>query len=267
MTPSIDTTSYPSPNYSARPHGVEPDMLVLHTGEGTKQSDLATLRNDRVPQNKRVSSNYYVDRQGHIYQLVDSRYAAWHAGASFWEGRDSVAIRDRSIGIETEHKAGQDWPAVQREALRQLCLYLIDRYHIPQHLVVAHRWIAPDRKSDPSDWSNDGLTAWIAALYQPQSPPTAPPSLTPVDPLRARQLAGIDRAYFCGVGFYDYYQAYAGLRNLGYPLRDEFETIDTLGERCTLMTFERGVLKYKVSEKPWPVRPALLSELQKLGLV
>lgn len=267
MTPSIDATSYPSSNHSARPPGVEPDMIVIHTGEGTKQSDLATLRNDRVPQNKRVSAHYYVDRQGNIYQLADSKYAAWHAGESFWEGRDSIAIRDRSIGIETEHKAGQDWPAVQREALRQLCLYLIDRYHIPQRLVAAHRWIATPhgRKSDPSDWSDNELKAWIAALYQPT--PTAPPSPTPIDPLKARQLQGIDRTYACGVGFYAYYQAHEGLRSLGYPLGDEIETIDTLGERCTLMHFERGVLKYKASETPWPIRPALLSELQKLGLI
>lgn len=267
MTPSIDTTSYPSLNYSARPPGVGPDMIVLHDGEGTKKSDLERLRNNQVPMKDRVSAHYYVDRQGHIYELIAPKYAAWHAGASFWEGRDSVAIRDHSIGIETEHKAGQDWPAVQREALRQLCLYLIGRYRIPQRLVTCHRWIAPGRKPDPTNWSNDDLTAWIAALYSPQSPSPTPPSSTPIDPLKARQIQGIDRTYFCGVGFYDYYQAYAGLRNLGYPLGDEAETIDTLGEHCTMMRFERGVLKYKASEKPWSIRPALLSELQRLGLV
>lgn len=270
MSLQIDTTSYPSPNYSARPAGVAPDMIVLHTGEGTKKSDLETLRSTQPPPNKRVSSHYYVDRQGNVYQLVDPKHAAWHAGASLWEGRGSAVIRDRSIGIETEHKRGQDWPAVQRIVLRELCLFLIQRYGIPQRFVVAHRWIATPqgRKSDPTDWLDAELKPWIAALYQLQDTPTpSPPSSPQIDPLRARQLQGIDRAYFCGVGFYDYYQAYGGLRTFGYPLGDEFETIDALGERCTMMRFERVVFKYKPSDRPWPIRPALLAELSAKGLV
>lgn len=167
MTP-IDTTSYRSPNFSSR-EGADIDMLVLHSGEGTKASDLATLRNDRVPLKQRVSSHYYVDRAGNVYELVDPKYAAWHAGASAWEGRDSIAIMRHSIGIETEHRRGQNWPAVQREALRQLCLMLIERYQIPQKYVVTHHQIAPSRKFDPSDW--DDIGAWIASLYAPHPAP------------------------------------------------------------------------------------------------
>lgn len=164
MTLTIDTTSHRSPNHSDR-LGADIDMLILHTGEGTKASDLATLLNNRVPIEDRVSSHYYVDRAGNVYELVDPRFAAWHAGASSWLGRGSASIRDHSIGIETEHKRGQTWPAVQREALRQLCLLLIERYDIPQRMVAAHRWIAPGRKPDPTDWLDEELHAWIAALY------------------------------------------------------------------------------------------------------
>jgi hypothetical protein len=89
----------------------------------------------------------------------------------------------------------------------------------------------------------------------------------PADPLKVRQIAGATRSYWCGAGFYDYYQDHAGLRSLGYPLSDEFEATDSLGESCTLMRFERGVLKYKPSGRPWSIQPALLSELQKLGFV
>ena len=159
----IDTTSYPSPNFSERPDGVVPDLLVLHTGEGTKDSDLATLRSTRTPPDKRVSAHYYVDRAGRVYQLVDPRLEAWHAGASTWAGRKS--LNSYSIGVETEHKIGQNWPDVQRQALAVLFGMLIDRYHIPQGNVVAHRWIAPRRKQDPTDWPNDQLVRWIAALY------------------------------------------------------------------------------------------------------
>lgn len=164
MTLTIDATSYRSPNHSDR-LGADVDMLVLHTGEGTKASDLATLLNNRVPMKNRVSSHYYVDREGHVYELVDPMYAAWHAGASSWLGRGSTSIRDHSIGVETEHKRGQNWPLVQLVALEQLCVVLIERYEIPQRMVVAHRWIAPGRKPDPSDWDDDELHEFIAGLY------------------------------------------------------------------------------------------------------
>lgn len=163
MSIPIDTLSYPSPNYSERPGGIAPDMIVLHTGEGTKQSDLATLRSTKPRPDKRVSSHYYVDRVGRVYQLVDPRFAAWHAGTSVWAGRTN--LNRYSIGIETEHRAGQNWPDVQRQALAVLCQMLIGRYRIAQGNIVAHRWIAPGRKQDPTDWGNSDLVRWIDALY------------------------------------------------------------------------------------------------------
>ena len=114
---------------------------------------------------KRVSAHYYVDRQGRIYQLVDPTYAAWHAGVSSWNGRTSASIRDHSIGIESEHKAGQDWPVIQRQAYADLCRFLIARHPITHRNVAAHRWIAPGRKFDPTDWPNEQLRPWITALF------------------------------------------------------------------------------------------------------
>lgn len=159
----IDATSYPSPNYNSRPGPIR--ALVLHSGEGTKASDLATLTNDRVAPNRRVSAHYYVTRAGTIYQLVDPSLRAWHAGESSYLGLTNW--NDCSIGVETEHKAGQDWPDVQRAALAWLFRMLIARYHIPQPYVAAHRWIASGRKLDPSDWPDAQLRPWIAALYGP----------------------------------------------------------------------------------------------------
>lgn len=170
MSLSIDTTSYPSPNFSDR-DGATIDMLILHTGEGSKQSDLARLRNDQVILKNRVSSHYYVDRQGRVYQLVDPMYAAWHAGVSSWNGRAGPSIMAHSIGIESEHKAGQDWPAVQRTAYADLCRFLIARHPITQRNVAAHRWIAPGRKFDPTDWPDEQLRPWITALFSAPATP------------------------------------------------------------------------------------------------
>lgn len=153
-------TSKTSPNYDSRPVSVKaPFALLIHTGEGTRQSDLAWLCHPA----SRVSSHYYVCRDGHIYQLVPDHLRAWHAGKSSYAGISDW--NSASIGIETEHQAGQDWPGVQVAALRSLCLDLIARYDIRQEHIAAHRWVAPGRKLDPSDWSDPDLHAWIASLY------------------------------------------------------------------------------------------------------
>lgn len=165
--PQIDIFNYRSPNWSPRPQGVSPDMIVMHTGEGSKKSDLQALMDDKRPLAKRVSAHYYVDKAGKVYELVSPNREAWHAGTSSWAGRNSLAIRQHSIGIESEHKAGEAWPAVQKEAYAALCRYLIERYHIRQSMVVAHRWIAPSRRSDPTDWPDAELKPWIASLYAP----------------------------------------------------------------------------------------------------
>jgi len=162
---NIDRTSWVSPNHSQRTQPIK--ALLLHTGEGTSQSDLDHLC-DPTPAGGpayRVSAHYYVCRDGTIYQLVDDEREAWHAGEA-----DYAGLRDwnaPSIGIETEHRAGQDWPQVQRDALAALCRHLVQRYAIPKKYVAAHRWVAIPygRKHDPSDWPDAALISWIDGLY------------------------------------------------------------------------------------------------------
>jgi N-acetyl-anhydromuramyl-L-alanine amidase AmpD len=159
MAFTIDTTSYHSPNYDARPSGTVIDSIVLHDGEGTKASDLGEL----LSPSKKKSAHYYIDRAGHVYQLVDPKYRAWHAGVSAYLGRSNY--NNFSVGIESEHKQGQDWPAVQKQGYADLVEYLISQYHIQQRYVVAHRWIAPGRRADPTDWPDSELIPWIAARF------------------------------------------------------------------------------------------------------
>lgn len=229
MSLYIDKTSYRSPNYDDRPNG-ETSAIVLHSGEGTKKSDLETLLNDNVPPIKRVSAHYYVDRQGNVYELVDPHKRAWHAGTSLYLGRTSW--NDFAIGIETEHKSGQNWPQSQCTAIKELCEMLIGQFHIQQKWIAAHRWLAPRRRSDPSNWSNESLNVWISNLY--------------VEHLY--DLPGLVHPMPCGKGFYDFYTLHGGFGMYGYALTPEALDLDSLGRKCSWMRFERAVLKYVEGE-------------------
>jgi hypothetical protein len=189
--PSIDATSYTSPNSEPRPARLS--AIVLHHGAGTRQSDLATLTSPASG----VSAHYYVCRDGTIYQLVPDDRRAWHAGVSALDGVPDV--NDYSIGIEAEHTtdprliaagapAHTDWPPAQQAALAWLVRLLITRYpRITARRVVSHRAVAlpAGRKPDPSHAPFEpdaSLAAWVDGVVA--VPPATPPP-PPADPYTA----------------------------------------------------------------------------------
>lgn len=109
-----------------------------------------------------------------IFNLVDEKERAWHAGISSWRGRNN--LNDTSIGIEIVNLAtddGQgnfDFPPFnprQISAVKGLAANIIQRYpDISPVNVVGHSDIAPGRKSDPGaafPWqqlSEAGIGAW-----------------------------------------------------------------------------------------------------------
>jgi N-acetyl-anhydromuramoyl-L-alanine amidase len=98
-----------------------------------------------------VSSHFYIERDGQLWQFVSTDARAWHAGASSFEGRDNC--NDFSIGVELEGLEGQLFEPAQYQRLARLCQQLRARYPI-EH-VVGHEHIAPGRKFDPGagfDW-------------------------------------------------------------------------------------------------------------------
>ena len=86
----------PSPNQAARPDGAVVDILVLHYAELPLQESLDILRD--ATREIRVSSHYVLDLDGTAYRLVPEDRTAWHAGKSWWRGRE--ALNGTSIGIE-----------------------------------------------------------------------------------------------------------------------------------------------------------------------
>jgi hypothetical protein len=80
------------------------DLVVLHGLPGDEASSLAAM----TAIDSRFATHYYLSQAGLIYQLVDERMAAWHAGMATLSGT-WYNLNRSSIGVGLERPAG--WPA------------------------------------------------------------------------------------------------------------------------------------------------------------
>jgi len=153
-----------SPNFDARASG-DISLLVIHnislppdefSGDGVEQLFTNTLDRSEhpyyqtIPQG-RVSSHFYIRRDGKLIQFVSCLQRAWHAGVSQWQGRPSC--NDFAIGIELEGSDNQAFANVQYAVLDELTRALRAIYPIKG--IAGHSHIAPGRKTDPGpyfDW-------------------------------------------------------------------------------------------------------------------
>ena len=155
----------PSPNHAPRPDGAIVDVLVLHYTELPLQESLDILCDGA--REHRVSSHYVLAEDGAAYRLVPEDRTAWHAGRSWWRGRE--ALNTTSIGIEIVNLHGDrhDYPPHQIAMLIELCKGILTRHPaIAPRNVVGHSDIAPKRKIDPGlrfPWSTlaqAGIGLW-----------------------------------------------------------------------------------------------------------
>jgi len=140
----------PSPNQGERRGFARPDCIVLHyTGMATAKGALDLLRDPK----SEVSSHYFIDEDGTIFQLVPESRRAWHAGVGIWKGERD--LNSASIGIEIVnpgHDGGcPPFPEPQIEATVALCRDICARRSIAPQRVLAHSDIAPKRKRDPGE--------------------------------------------------------------------------------------------------------------------
>ncbi len=156
----------PSPNFDERPEGVTVDLIVIHNislppGEfgGQDVIDLFTnrLEASRHPyyanlSGLKVSSHFFVRRNGEIIQFVSTEKRAWHAGLSCFQGREKC--NDFSIGIELEGTDFVPFADEQYESLANLARAILRKY--PDCSLAGHSDISPGRKTDPGpffDWN------------------------------------------------------------------------------------------------------------------
>lgn len=159
LTNGTAIVSHLSPNFDER----RPNFIILHqTSNDNAARALETLTD---PQ-RNVSAHYLIGRDGVLFQLVDERQRAWHAGVSRWGGLTD--LNSASIGIELDNTGDEAFAEPQLRTLLSLLGELQTRYSIPAANVIAHGDIAPGRKSDPSrhfPWSRlaaAGFGAWCA---------------------------------------------------------------------------------------------------------
>ena len=85
-----------SPNFShARSSKRKIDFIIIHyTGMKAESTAIKRLQDPK----SKVSSHYYIKKNGKILNLVPDLYEAWHAGKSMWKNFKS--LNKNSIGIE-----------------------------------------------------------------------------------------------------------------------------------------------------------------------
>ncbi|MBV7428165.1 MULTISPECIES: 1,6-anhydro-N-acetylmuramyl-L-alanine amidase AmpD [unclassified Acidovorax] len=160
-------TRLPSPNHGTRPAPARSaiDLIVVHSislppgeygGGAVQQLFTNTLDWDAHPyyqsiRGLAVSSHFFIERTGALWQFVDCDLRAWHAGQSAYRGRSQC--NDDSIGIELEGLEGLAFEPAQYRTLATLCQDIARRYPIAH--IAGHEHIAPGRKQDPGpgfDW-------------------------------------------------------------------------------------------------------------------
>ena len=159
-------TQIASPNFDSRPDTSAIDMIVIHNislppneygGSGVIELFTNQLNPNEHPyyaeiHTRKVSSHFFIRRDGEIIQFVSCLQRAWHAGVSVWQARERC--NDFSIGIELEGSDFEAFEPKQYQALIAVVKLLKKAYPI-QH-IVGHSDIAPSRKTDPGpyfDWN------------------------------------------------------------------------------------------------------------------
>ena len=150
------TNNY-SPNFSLPKRSKKKIKFLIIHYTGMKSESLAVKK--LCDPKAKVSSHYFIKKNGNILQLVPDLYEAWHAGKSSWKKYNS--LNKTSIGIEIQN-SGHDYSyenfsLKQIDSLKKLLKNLVKNYKIDQKNILGHSDIAPNRKKDPGEkfpWKN-----------------------------------------------------------------------------------------------------------------
>ena len=142
-------TKYKSPNYNSRNKSKINLIIIHYTALRNTKEAISYL----CTKEKKVSAHYLISQDGVIYNLVNEKFRAWHAGKSFWQ--DIVDINSYSIGIELDYNPNgknNKFSFKMILSLKKLIIKIKDKYKINKKNILAHSDIAPFRKKDPGKY-------------------------------------------------------------------------------------------------------------------
>ena len=124
-------------------------IVIHYTGMQSERESLNRLCNLK----SKVSSHFFIGKNGKVYNLVKENKTAWHAGKSCWSNFKN--LNKNSIGIELANKGHEfgytNFKKKQILSLIMVIKMIIKKYKIEKKNVVAHSDIAPLRKMDPGE--------------------------------------------------------------------------------------------------------------------
>ena len=137
---------YKSPNFNKRNKGDKIIYIILHYT--AMDSDIDALEY-LIDKKNKVSSHFLINKSGNIFNIVNLKYRAWHAGKSYWKG--DFDINSKSIGIELDNSGYESYKKGQIQCLINLLNFLIKKYNVNSNNILAHSDVAPYRKIDPGE--------------------------------------------------------------------------------------------------------------------
>lgn len=151
MKEKINTTLNYSFNFDLKKRKKEDIKFIVFHYTGMKKEIDAI--NKLINKDSKVSSHYFIKKNGEILTLVPDLYTAWHAGISRWKNYKS--LNRYSIGIEisnTGHRFNNEsYSKKQINSVIKLSKFLITKYNIKEKNILGHSDVAPERKQDPGE--------------------------------------------------------------------------------------------------------------------
>ena len=122
-------------------------VIFHYTGMTSEKKAIERLTNKK----SKVSSHYFIKKDGTIINMVPEKFIAWHAGVSCWKSHKN--LNNRSIGIEIQNSGHinkyESFSKKQIESLLLLTKTLKKKYNLKSKNFLGHSDIAPNRKKDP----------------------------------------------------------------------------------------------------------------------
>ena len=147
----MNTTLNYSPNFDIKKRKANEIKFIIFHYTGMKKEIDAIKR--LTDEKSKVSSHYFIKKNGEILTLVPNLYVAWHSGISAWKKYNS--INKCSIGIEISNPGHDNYyknfSKIQINSVFKLSHYLIKKYKIKSTNILGHSDIAPNRKKDPGE--------------------------------------------------------------------------------------------------------------------